>query len=407
MRSPNHGRPLFILSSLVFVLSACTEDNEAAAPEIVRPVKTVVIPKTETSGVRSFPARVESTRRAEVSFRVPGTIQELPIKEGERLEKGQVIAKLDETDYKLSVDDREAEYFRTKKDFERAKPLAKKGFVTKKESDRREAEMKRSLAALNKARKDLEYTVLKAPFSGEISNRLVQNFEEVQAKQPIIELRDISALEVKFNVPEQIMVRVTEEGERSGEASKEPDVFAYFDVAPEKKLKLTFREISTKADPATRTFEATYSLPVPDDLTILPGMTTNVSIDLTDYLNSEPVVFLPVEAITSTNELSGRAWIVDEKTMTVAPRDVTVGNLRGGAIAIREGLKPGERVVVAGVPFLVEGMKVRLMPAKEQAAEREDDAKIRRAAEKGVVSSIGGLNKDQQQPAPEVESATQ
>jgi len=369
---------LLLVSPLL--LSACSGEEETAAPELVRPVKTMVIADFESSGIRSFPARIESTRRAEVSFRVPGTINELPVKEGERVEQGQVIAKLDDTDYKLAVDDRQAEFSRAERDFERAVPLAEKGFVTLKERDRREAEMKRARAALRRAQKDLDYTTLKAPFKGEISNRLVQNFEEVQAKQPIVELRDVSALEVKFDVPEQIMLRITEtEG-----ASADPDVYAHFDAAPEKKYKLVFREIATKADPATRTFEATYSLEAPSEITILPGMTANVTVDLAQYLDTKAVIYVPVEAIVSSNELSGRAWLVDKSNMTVAPKEVKVGSLRGNSIAITEGLQPGDRIVVAGVPFLVDGMKVTLMPTPEQAEEREDDAKIRRSAEKEI-----------------------
>ncbi len=369
---------LLLVSPLL--LSACSGEEETAAPELVRAVKTMVIADFESSGIRSFPARIESTRRAEVSFRVPGTINELPVKEGERVEQGQVIAKLDDTDYKLAVDDRQAEFSRAERDFERAVPLAEKGFVTLKERDRREAEMKRARAALRRAQKDLDYTTLKAPFKGEISNRLVQNFEEVQAKQPIVELRDVSALEVKFDVPEQIMLRITEtEG-----ASADPDVYAHFDAAPEKKYKLVFREIATKADPATRTFEATYSLEAPSEITILPGMTANVTVDLAQYLDTKAVIYVPVEAIVSSNELSGRAWLVDKSNMTVAPKEVKVGSLRGNSIAITEGLQPGDRIVVAGVPFLVDGMKVTLMPTPEQAEEREDDAKIRRSAEKEI-----------------------
>ncbi len=382
-----HMRRFLSISLMpLLLLTACSEEQETPAPEVVRPVKTLLIPDFESSSMRSFPGRIESTRRAEVSFRVPGTINELPIKEGERVEQGQVIAKLDDTEYKLAVDDRQAEFFRANKDFERAVPLAKKGFVTLKERDRREAEMKRARAALRKAQKDLDYTTLKAPFKGEISNRLVQNFEEVQAKQPIVELRDVGALEVKFDVPEQIMLRITEE---EG-ASADPDVYAHFDAAPENKYKLVFREIATKADPATRTFEATYSLEAPSEITVLPGMTANVTVDLSQYLDAEAVIYVPVEAIVSSNELAGRAWIVDEQNMTVAVKPVKVGTLRGNSIAITEGLQPGDRIVVAGVPFLVEGMKVTLMPTPEQAEEREDDAKTRRAAEKQIKNPDKG-----------------
>lgn len=380
------GKNTWLVLLIPVFLTACSGEEETAPPDVVRPVKTLLIPDFESSGMRSFPGRIESTRRAEVSFRVPGTINELPIKEGERVEQGQVIAKLDDTDYKLAVDDRQAEFFRANKDFERAVPLAEKGFVTLKERDRREADMKRARAALRKAQKDLDYTTLKAPFKGEISNRLVQNFEEVQAKQPIVELRDVAALEVKFDVPEQIMLRITqEEG-----ASADPDVYAHFDAAPENKYKLVFREIATKADPATRTFEATYSLEAPSEITVLPGMTANVTVDLSQYLDAEAVIYVPVEAIVSSNELAGRAWIVDEQNMTVAAKPVKVGTLRGNSVAITEGLQPGDRIVVAGVPFLVDGMKVTLMPTPEQAEEREDDATTRRAAEKQIKNPDKG-----------------
>ena len=79
--------------------------------------------------------------------------------------------------------------------------------------------------------------------------------------------------------------------------------------------------------------------------------------------------------------------------MTLSAREVKVGPLRGEQISIREGLKPGERIVIAGVPFLFEGMKVSLMAAPEQAKEREDDAKIRWTAEQGIEGSPA---KDQQ-----------
>lgn len=368
-----------LVGSILAILTGCGSEEVAGPAEPARPVKTIVIPKAETNGIRRFPARIESTRRAKVSFRVPGKLKELPVTEGQRLKQGDTIATLDPTDYKLAVDDRQADHIRTKKDYERAVPLARDGIVTRREFDRREAEMKRTLAALRQAEKDLEYTVLKAPFAGEVSNRLVQNFEEVQAKQPIIELRDILALEVKFDVPEQIMIRVAQESET---ADADPEVFVSFDAAPEKKYKLAYREVATKADSATRTFEATYTLRAPTDLAILPGMSANVTVDLSKYITTESVIYVPVEAVTSTKELKGKVWVVDEEAMTVAPRSVEVGKLTGNSIAVVSGLRPGDRVVVAGVPFLVEGMKVTLMSTPEQAVERTDDAKLRRDAEK-------------------------
>lgn len=356
-----------------------------AAPEVVRPVKTMVIPTPEGSGVRSFPARVESTRRAEVSFRVPGRVIEMAVKEGERVEKGEIIAKLDPTDFKLVVDEREATLFRTKRDYERAKPLSAKGFLPKKEFDRREADYKTAAVSLKQAKQNLKYTTLEAPFSGEISRRLVQNSEDVEAKQGVVELRDLSALEVKFDVPEQIMLRITEE-----EDDTEPEVFASFDPVPGKRFPLIFREIATSADAATRTFEATYTMEAPKEILVLPGMTATVTVDLSQYLDIQSAIYVPVEAVVATNELDAKVWLVDEESMTVSPKPVKVGRLRGNSIAVTEGLEPGERIAIAGVPFLVDGMKVTLMATPEQAVEREDDAKIRRAAEKALQETDAG-----------------
>ncbi len=368
-------------------VAGCTDEQEVAAPDVARPVKTMVIPLSEVSGLRSFPARVESTRRAEVSFRVPGRVIELSVEEGQRVERGEIIAELDPTDYQLVVDDRQATMFRAKKDFERAKPLAEKGFLPKKVFDQREADFKSANAKLRIAKQNLNYTTLKAPFGGEISRRLVENGEDVVAKQPVVELRDLSALEVKFDVPEQIMLRVTGSLEATEEAGPEPELFASFEAAPGRRFPLDFREVATTADPATRTFEATYTLDPPEDLLVLPGMTATVTADLGEYLDLEAVIYVPVEAVAATNELDARVWVVDEDTMTVAPKPIKVGRLRGSNIQVREGLEAGERIVIAGVPFLYEGMKVTLMAMSEQAIERGDDAKIRRDAERGLLEA--------------------
>ncbi len=159
---------------------------------------------------------------------MPGTIVDLPVKEGEAIEQGEMIAQLDPTDFKLVVQEREAELFRARRDFERIEPLAERGFSTVREKDRREYNLKSAQASLDMAKQDLAYTTLTAPFKGRIAKRLVENFEEVQAKEVIVELRDLQALEVKFDVPEQIMLLVKEASAELEETRIEPDVFVFF-----------------------------------------------------------------------------------------------------------------------------------------------------------------------------------
>ena len=362
---------------LPLIVAACGEAEQQVEEQIVRPVKTIVVGAAESGGIRSFPARIESSRRADVSFRVPGTVVELPVLEGDTVEEGQLIARLDQPDFQVVVDDRQATLDRLAKDFERAAELLPKGFVPRQTYDRLEAEVRSARAALQQAQLDLGYTSLTAPFAGQIAQRFVEAFEEVQAKQTIVSMRDISQLEVRFDLPEQVVIQLRA-AQQQGEGAA--DVFASFDTAAEEKFKLAFKEVAVSADQATQTFQVAYTMDAPQDLLVLPGMTANVTVDLSTVLGTQTVSYVPVEAVVGTNELDAKIWVVDEATMTVSSRRVRVGSLLGRQIAVTEGLEPGDRVVVAGAAFLVEGMEVSLMADVEQAAERPEDRRIREAA---------------------------
>jgi len=360
------------LLKLVFIaalinLSSCDSAVEVQAVEKIRPVKSIVIGDPGMDGERRLPGRIESARRVELAFRVSGTLKELPVKEGDEVAVGAVIAKLDDADFSTAYDDRNAVFKRTSADYERAKELVKDGYISRVDYDKVEADYKSAKAALRQAELDLSYATLKAPFSGSVAKRNVQNFEEVQAKQPVIALRDLSLLDVKFNVPESLMIRLSEEG--VDEEAPDVPVYAMFDAAPEKRYSLSYKEAATRADRATQTFEVTYTLPAPDELEVLPGMTTTVSIDLTRYLNSSKIFTIPVASVVADPGFAPKVWVVNPDTMTVIAREIEVGMMEANSIQVLSGLNGGERIVTAGAPFLVEGMKIRLLPEAEQATD--------------------------------------
>ncbi len=127
-----------------------------------------------------------------------------------------------------------------------------------------------------------------------------------------------------------------------------------FDDLPGQDFPLRFREVATKADSKTHTFQVTYTMDRLDDIKILPGMTATVTADLSRVTQADSVFSVPSSAIVGDYKLDPRAWVLSEATMTVAPRPVKVGRLSGANIAIREGLASGDRIVVAGTPFLVD-----------------------------------------------------
>lgn len=358
------------LAALV-LLAGCSKEAPVEEQAAVRPVKTMLIDAPESGGIRNFPARIDANRKAELSFRVAGKVQELLVKEGDEVEEDQEVAKLDPTDFEIVVNDRQATYSNAKKNFDRAKELIEKGHISKMDYDRLEAEFKNADAALKTARQDLSYTKLHAPFSGTIAKRHIERFEEVTAKQTVLSLQDTSLLEVKFDVPESLVrgIRSVEAGRAERRAAVK--VTASFAGLPGQQFPLTFKEVATKADSQTQTFQTTFTMePVPG-ATVLPGMTANVTLDLSAIAESEdPVFTVPASAVVGDYKLDPRVWVVDPESMTVNPRSVKVGRMSGDRIQLSEGLEPGDRLVTAGVPFLVEGMKVTLLPDLEQAEPR-------------------------------------
>lgn len=360
---------------LSLVLMGCEKPQPLQTVDIVRPVKTYLIETADSGGIRSFPARIDAGRKAELAFRVSGKVKTLAVKEGDRVEKGQQLATLDTTDYQITFNDRKANLENAKKNFMRAKELIVKGNISKMDFDRLEAEFKSAQSALESAQQDLKYTKLTAPFKGVIAKRHIENFEEIQAKQIVLDLQDISQLEVKFDIPESQLRELQPEGDMPDSRRTQIPVKVTFSDLPGKSYPLTYREVSTKADEKTQTFRVTYTMERTDDVTILPGMTATAIVDLSGFLSMDIRHTVPAQAIIGDYKLDPKAWVIDEQSMTVKSRSVKVGRLLGNNIEVLEGLEPGERIVTAGAPFVVENMPIKLMPDQEQAEPRTEDLK--------------------------------
>lgn len=358
------------------ITTGCSKKQEIETVEEVRPVKTMIVEVPDAGGIRHFPGRIDANRKAEIAFRVSGKVQELLVKEGDLVSKGDAIAKLDPTDFQIAVNDKKALYTRASKDYERSKGLVKEGHISKMDFDKLESNFLSAQAELNLAKQQLAYTELKAPFDGTVAKRYIQSFEEVQAKQVIIALNDNDILEVKFDLPENLILRIKRieqvDAVEASQLKHQIPVVALFNSQQGKEYSLLFKEMSTKADSNTQTFSMTYTMPKPESVIVLPGMTAMVKIDLSKFIDVDNIFYLPVSAVVADVALQGTVWVVDEKTMQVAPVSVKVGTMRGNSIQIKEGLEAGQRIVSAGVPFLHKGLRVTLMKASEQA---EDNIK--------------------------------
>lgn len=372
-------------AAVLFVLFAAG-CSEAPAPEQgvkSRPVKIFTVDSGLGAEIRQFPATIEAATQAEMSFRVSGQLEALPVREGDVVEADQVIAQLDATDFKNTLEDREAVFENTERNFRRAGELIGSGSISQLDYDRMEADFRSARAALAQAKADVSYATLRAPFAGRIARRYVDNFEEIRAKQSIVYLQDTELLDVIIAMPESVIRSVTTGGEDelsngSIEESSADRVraMASFDNRPNISYALELKEVATRADPDTQTFQMTFSMRQPDEFTVLPGMTGSVEIDFTDVMSTEAVTWVPARAVQADANLSPRVFVLDSDSMQVRSVSIETGRVSGEMIEVLSGLNGGEEIVAVGASYLSDGMQVTRMTTGEQAEPRETTSDI-------------------------------
>jgi len=339
-------------------LWGCTNESDVGSQEkVLRPAKIFEVGQNTQALHRNFPAQVEANADSKLAFRVSGQIIKLPVKTGENVKQGQVLARLDPKDFKLRLDDRQARFGLAKAQFERAKSMLNKKLIAQSQYDEALANLRVSQSALDAARVDLDYTYLRAPFAGSIAQRVAENHENIQAKQTVFTLQTNDRIDISIQVPERLIAHL------KPDTSYEPSVsFASY---PHKHYLAQVKEWDTVADPITLTYKVVFSMATPSDINILPGMSANLRADLfqiTDYPQTR--FQLPVESVfTSQGSSSAHPtryiWKLNPVNKTVSRVEVTVGEIKAGGIEVLSGVAQGDKIISAGVHFLVEGMQVR------------------------------------------------
>ncbi|MEP1471696.1 MAG: efflux RND transporter periplasmic adaptor subunit [Halieaceae bacterium] len=373
--------PTFVTIVLAGLLTACGKEEAPVEPPASRPVKTYTVDGGTAQAIRQFPARVDASQRAEMSFRVSGQLEKIAVREGDLVAAGDLIAKLDPTDYQIVLNDRRATFDNAERNFTRGKELIVDGNISRIDYDRMEANYRTSEAALAQAEKDLEYTEMRAPFSGRIARRMVENFEEVLAKQTVFYLQDNNSLDVMINLPESLVRSVKananvgdiDDVEAIDSRREKLPAWVSFDDKANTQFPLEIKEIATKADDQTQTYQVTFTMKSPEDFTVLPGMTASVSVDFANVVVSDGAHWVPVRSVQGDTGLESRVWVLNGQDMTVSSRQVTIGRMSEGRIEVTSGLQGGEEIVAVGGPYLAEGMRVTRMVKAEQAIPRADD----------------------------------
>lgn len=355
---------LILAGFLLVIFTACSRPEPPPAPEVARPARLFTVEGPNAQIIRSFPGEVQASDQADLAFRVGGKLIEFPATRGIRVKQGQLLARLDPADYQAAANQAQAEYTLAVAQFERAAELIDRQLVSQAEYDQRNSLMQVRQSALVRAQNNLDYTGLYAPFDGVVGRRLAENFENVAAGQVVMIIQTDQMIDVLVDVPESIVARV----ERTRVNQDPLPVQVRFGSSQDRTFEAYYKEHETTADPATLTFRVTFSLPMPESVNVLPGMSATVIADLSELFYDEvgDQTLVPIEAIFSAEEEPldaefRQVWVVDPDTMRATRHEVRVGQLSGDRIAILEGLEEGEMIISAGVNGVQEGMLVRPM----------------------------------------------
>ncbi|WP_423894027.1 efflux RND transporter periplasmic adaptor subunit [Candidatus Pelagadaptatus aseana] len=345
---------LSLIMSLL-VLWGCAEETETV--KLIRPVKTMLVEDHHAAIVRVLPGKVRASEKVDMAFQVSGQLKMLNAFNGQRVAAGTVLAELDNRDFNSNLKAARAEYQRAQADYRRFKELVERQLISKTDFDRQTAARDIAEANVEKAQKALDDTRLVAPFSGVVTQRYVDNFEDITAKQAILSLQNMSDLEIVVQVPENyIPIDATIE-----EESKDVEAYARFQGVDDRVFDLGIKEFAPDADPKTQTFELVLQMRNPGDVNIYPGM--SAAVEATMPMDDERHLLLPASAIfaSPTDAEKQYVWIVDPVNLTVSQLEVKIGVLQGDKVEVTEGLQIGMRVVTAGVNYLAEGDQVRLL----------------------------------------------
>jgi RND family efflux transporter MFP subunit len=402
--------------SITLVAFGCSPPASTRS-DVVRPVKTMVVSAGDETHSRSFPGKVEASKKVELSFQVPGLLEKFRLKEGDSVKKGDVIAMLRQKDFEIELKKRqeelgkartalrslrsgerpeqqralearvratEAELANARTELERDTMLLRTGSVPQATFDLSQTKFRRAQEEHRIARQNLE-------------KGLIGREEDVEAKEAAVRGLEVGVVEAKLHLDDatlrapydgQIAKRLVEENQTV--KAKQPivqfqdvdeidvavdvpetfmaadlgtadviEIVAEFTGAPGLRFPVHVTEVAQAADPVTQTFRARVSMQAPDGIKLRTGMSAVVTFTYrrAGILGSPPVL-VPIAAVFKDATGEQAAWVVGPD-QTVKSRPVKLGAAAGDRVEVVDGLLPGDRVAVAGATHLREGMKVR------------------------------------------------
>ena len=384
--------------TLAYFVSGCSRPSPASS-EPIRPVKTMIVAAGNASDRRFFPGKVDASKRVELAFQVPGVLVNLPVKEGQIVAKGEIIARLRPDEFQARLETAEGQLDQAKATLD-ALRLGERP----EEQLRRETQERATAARLENARTEFdrysrlvkssavsrsEYELAQTAYrvaqeEHQAAVQLLQKGtvgrkEDIDAQEAVVRGLEGRVADARLQLEDStlrapyggvIAQRLVDEGQsitvnkpvvrfqNTGVVDIVVDVpeavmafgirspnitgmVAEISGAPGRKYPVRIKEVAQVADPTTQTFPVRFEMKPASGVTILPGMTATVTIS---YRRPRPEgnrILVPISAVCKQGNGVQTAWVVGPDEI-VRPRPVRLGAARGGDVEIVDGLKPGD-----------------------------------------------------------------
>ena len=356
-------------------LAAC-DRSETPLPGVGRPVDVISVEASKLVNNMQLSGEIQAENNVALAFRIGGRVVERPVNVGDRIEAGQLVARLDpQTEQnalsaaKAALSAARGEVNTARNAFDRQDQLMAQGFTTRPRFDQAlqakntaESSLENAEAQVELARDRLAFTELRSSTAGVVTARRAEPGEVVQPGQTIVQLARDDGRDAVFNVPARFLEQQATDPVIRVALADDRSVVAVGRV----------REVAAQADPVTRTFQVRVSLQDPPEAMRL-GSTVIGTIEL----RSPVVIAVPASALTRAGQ-SPAIWIVDPATSTVSLRNVDILRFDSDRVIVSQGLDPDDVIVTGGVQALHPGQRVAPLRSRPPTAEgQRADARSR------------------------------
>lgn len=339
---------LFLLMVANFLIVAC-DKKDPASEEAIRSVLSMRVDVDNVLENRRFTGKAQAANDVVLAFEVPGKLNEITVRVGDQVKQGQLLASLDSRDFDNALNVALAEEKRAKSNYQRIKQAAAQNAVSKQELSDAQAAFESASANVRIKNKAKDDAALHAPYDAVVSEKYVESFENVKAKQKAIRLVNANQIEMVVDISEDLINLVI----------RNMAVLVEFDAVPGIYITGFVSEIGAEASEITRTYPVTVLMDQPKEKLIKPGMTGKAwAKNRIEGAGNSKGFEIPITALFFDEDEKSYIWLIDEESGEISKKEVKSGDITKQGIRV-EGIAVGDIIATAGINALKEGQKVR------------------------------------------------